>query len=251
MWKAETFPLVQAHVHRLFDEISTRNNIYLSAEAKDVLAKEIILRGNYHRKRLEELDVLFPKEEASQLCEILSRKKRRGEVGPKVVASVLVKSKTEMIVPVLESLIDKKTEVADLELGAGVKQLLTEDLSTWATKMAESGLLVDEIVYMNDLYIDAVMGMAAGKLNKRGYIKIKSMAIFDPIVRLTITSEPSGAEVSVGARSIGNTTIEKKPFEAQRTYKFIFNSPGYKTSERLYYVVPYPTEQNLNQVLLR
>jgi len=257
MWEATSFPVVQAHVDSLFDEISTRTNVYFSAEAKDVLSKEIILRGNYHRKGLDEIGRIFPEEEAFQLCDKLREGKSKGKVGAKVVESILVKSKTERIVPMIAGLIDEKIEMAEISVDAGVKQLLNRDLSARTTKMAESGLLVDEIVQMNDLYIDAIMCAAApkfarfgGRVNKSEYSKI-GMSIFNPIVCLTITSEPAGAAVNVAATFIGNTIIEKKPFEAQKTYKFTFSSSDYKTSERSYYVEPFPLEQKLNEVLLR
>ena len=86
-------------------------------------------------------------------------------------------------------------------------------------------------------------------LDKASYKNIKTI-IFKPLIKLTITSSPEGSDVEVSNTPIGKT-IQEKQLESNKEYTFIFRLPGYKISERKYFVSPYPPQQKLDEILIK
>lgn len=245
MWNADDFFIAKNYVYDVLDKSAAERNIYLKPEAKDVVVREMIRRAINKQISANDIKIVLPEEEVSELYDKVVVKSSKEDVSPKIVESILVGKKTAIAKTTIPSQIIQNVEISGVDLGKGMDQVLKDDLLLRAFRLAESGLTVDEI----NIKIDSSLKMlfrVGPKLNKTIY-----KAIFSPIVNLTITSTPDGASVELKGSHIGKTTINRKPLDAGDYYTFNFKLDGYKPSNHLFYVECYPDNQTLDEVLIK
>lgn len=237
------------NIEQVFSKAAEAKKLNFSPEAKDVIIKEIINRESY--KGVPSLQMSMSYLESVQLVDAIAIKARGEMVTADLVISVIVEEKVKQIREMLPDEISQSASISGIELTEGARKLLQADLLTKTERAAKSGLPIKEIKYRNEGYLKAIFASVTFKvLNEQTYMQIKSQ-IFQPLVKLTICSNPSGANVEIAGMSIGLTTIEDKPFEPGRAYTFIFKLSGYKTSSRKYFVTPYPPKQKFTEILIQ
>ncbi|MDO9287179.1 MAG: hypothetical protein Q7T83_00145, partial [Thermodesulfovibrionales bacterium] len=199
--------------------------------------------------------------EAEELINAIKTKTKKAEVTRELTNSIIIEKKIKQVNLTLSQDIYRNAEASGVTLSKGVEELIKSDLEMQTKEMAKSGLSTTEIKDRNQGYLRAIYtAISTNSLNKASFDKASfdkaryqnaKSIIFKPLIKLTITSSPEGSDVEVSNTPIGKTAIQEKQFESNKEYTFIFRLPGYKISERKYFVNSYPPQQKLDEILIK
>jgi hypothetical protein len=235
-------------VERLINESREGGKLDLSPESKEIIVKEIIGAETYKGNRPSKMS--NSESEANKLINAIASEAKGRKVTPDIAATVIAEEKIKVVQSELPEEIAKAAKMSGVSLTAGVTKLVQKDLLKQTERGAKSGLSLKEIRSRNDGYLRAIYSYSPAKiLNEKGYKQVKA-TIFTPLIKLTIYSLPSEADVEISGIPIGKTTIKSKPFEPDKEYTFIFKRSKCKTSTRKYFITEYPPEQEFTEILI-
>lgn len=220
----------------------------VSPSARDAIVREV-LRYSAIRERSPE-DIAKSQSEVSEVMGLLSTTKKSEWGSPTEIENALANAKLAKIVETLPVDISTAARDSGIVILPSAYERLYVDLRAQSAGLARSGFATADIKRRNFEYMATVYGAAPGRQLDDGTYRQLRAAFFPQIARLTIISEPLGAEVDVHGVNIGKTRIERKPLEANKEYVFTFRLPNYKVSRRVYYLQAGQTEHTLREVLL-
>lgn len=233
------------------DDLSSTQQIRLAPKSEGIITKETTTEEGQKETTLDR--ITNTPLEAKEIAGTVEMRAIKEEVkipttGP---LAFLTGKELDKIIEIIPQLITNSSKTSEIELTEKTNGLIQKDLEIQTRALAKSGLTAEEIKDRNEKYLLAIYSTSASKkLDIATYQKIKS-AVFPTLIRLTIISYPTGAEVEVFGNLIGKTIITEKPFEPDKEYTFIFKLPGFKTSVRNFFVTPYPSHQQLEETLKR
>ena len=166
---------------------------------------------------------------------------------PQLAEQRVVESKVKEVMATLPADITRETTYSGQSGTEESRAELQADLQKQTQGLAESGLSVDAIRQRNADYIAGIRSATAQPAT-HAYSQAKT-DIFSRLVKLTISTIPSGATVEILDTTLGETQITKKPIEPGKMYELRFVKQGFKTVTRKYYVAPLPLDQDVTEVL--
>ena len=207
-------------VERLVNDSAAAKKLDMPPESKEIIVKEIINAETY--KGIPSSQMSNSESETNKLINAIASEAKGRKVTPDIASTVIAEEKIKMVQSELPKEITKTAKMSGVSLTAGVAKLIQKDLLKQTERGAKSGLSIEEIRSRNDGYLRAIYSYAPSKiLNEKGYKQVKA-TIFTPLIKLTIRSIPSKADVEISGIPIGKTTIKSKPFEPDKEYTFIF-----------------------------
>lgn len=221
--------------------------ITLSDAAKNTLAVEALRQQAARQPSISDPQVSTG--EAEQLISALKSGQAGGQIQADEAQSQVTDAKVRAVASTLMTEIDRSARGSNVNLDPNARSAMAADLQHQTEELAKSGLPVDTIKKFNNDYTVAIYSASKSTLIDRSRYEQAKADVFNRLVRLTITSEPPGAEVQVAATRIGTTEILRKPFESGTMYQFLFTLAGFKTTTRDFYVSPAPVEQTLKEIL--
>jgi hypothetical protein len=231
------------------DRVATTANVRLSPEGKDVLVRETLRRGAAAGAAPDEM--ALPEGHVKDVTARLATKVPDRPASARDVEAAIVTTKASRVETTLSQDIYASAQGRGVKPTKTAHDALFEDLKKQTGSLAKSGFSSDQIKAKNLAYLNAVYAGApkTGELDRATYTQVRT-ALFQELVRLTILSEPAGAEVQVAGAPIGKTAIDKKPMQPGKEYQFTFRLSGYKEVTRFFYVTAGDPEQICKEILL-
>ena len=219
----------------------------LSPEIKEAIVKQLLLGETY--RAISPPPSQSYREGVSEYLSVIGLKAHPKKMTAGSVASAIIEWKAEKVKKTIPEAISINAKNSEITLDKKASNLLRKSLYENTEKLAKSGFTPDQIEHLNNGLIVALFQASPQKRMGKKEYNIAKKTIFRRLVHLTIDSNPQGANVFTASRPIGQTVINKKPFEPGKEYLFKFQLDGYLDAQHTFYISPYPNEQKFIEIL--